>query len=124
MNIRIFSLSSFFLMGPLFCDGEITKIKDAVSELVADVQYEEKRGANHGDMEALRRWLDDKRMITVKELGGDLSLSGEVRAEFQNLQEKVGSKEVRGVGKPFPGQVWDVEVNLILDYRTDYTWAT
>lgn len=116
----------FSVFSPLFCETEIEQIKHAVAQIVAqgDVQYEDKRSVENDDMEALRRWLNDKRMITVKELGGDLSLSGEVRFEFQNVQEKIGSREVRGVGKAKPAQVWDVEVNLILDYRTDYTWAT
>ena len=48
----------------------------------ADVQFAEKQSEN--DFEALRRWLNDKRMVTLKELGGDLSLSGEVRVEFQD----------------------------------------
>jgi hypothetical protein len=40
----------------------------------ADVQYNDKR--EESDMEALRRWLQDKRFVSLKEIGGDLSISG------------------------------------------------
>lgn len=80
------------------------------------------RNSDRGDMEALRRWLQDKRMVTVKELGGDLSLSCEVRTEFQDSSEISNGKELRTVnGKP--PRAWDVEVNVMIDYRTDFTWA-
>jgi hypothetical protein len=86
-----------------------------------DVDYADKK--IESDMEPLRRWLSDKRLITVRELGGDLSLSGEVRTEFQNTNETRNGQSQRGVNKLRPGQAWDIEVNLMLDYRTDFTWA-
>lgn len=89
----------------------------------ADTQFAEKQ--NENDMEALRRWLNDKRMVSLRELGGDLSLSGEVRVEFQDLNQVNDGIQQRGAngetGKP--ALAWDVEVNLMLDYRTDYTWS-
>ncbi|MBI3508289.1 MAG: hypothetical protein HY069_01450 [Chlamydiia bacterium] len=89
------------------------------------------------DMEALRRWLRDKRMISIKELGGDLSLSAEVRTEFQAINETSQAQgggptiRQRGNGAPLPNKAsnpksmyaWDVELNLMLDYRTDRSWA-
>jgi hypothetical protein len=89
----------------------------------ADVQFEEKR--DEADMDALRRWIRDKRMVTLKEIGGDLSLSGEVRTEFQNTSEIRDGIRQRGSNSTTnrPAQAWDVEVNLMLDYRTDRTWA-
>ncbi len=89
-----------------------------------DVQFSEKQEAS--DMEALRAWLRDKRMVSMKEIGGDLSLSGEVRTEFQYINERKNDIQQRG-GKSSPSnkspQAWDVEVNIMLDYRTDRTWA-
>lgn len=91
--------------------------------MAADVQFNEKQKEN--DMEALRRWLNDKRMITLRELGGDLSISGEVRVEFQDINQRNNGIQQMGqngaTGKP--SLAWDVEVNLMLDYRTDYTWS-
>lgn len=114
------------LLFALICFGSLSLLeaKEPYPFLAdaGDVDYDDKKVEQ--DMEALRRWLNDKRLITVKELGGDLSLSGEVRTEFQNTHERQGGVKERGIRKLKPAQTWDVEVNLMLDYRTDYTWAT
>lgn len=90
-----------------------------------DVQFDEKRDPDVDDMEALRRWIRDKRFITVKEIGGDLSISGEVRTEFQDTIELRNGIRQRGKGAAFdrPQYAWDIEVNVMIDYRTDRTWA-
>ena len=49
------------------------------------------------DMEALLRWVQDKRLVTVKELGGDLSISAEVRTEMQATNEKKNHVRQRDV---------------------------
>ena len=51
----------------------------AASAQSADVQFDDKTDPDSKDMDALRRWLQDKRLVTMREIGGDLSLSGEVR---------------------------------------------
>lgn len=89
----------------------------------ADVQFENKRDPDSKDMDALRRWLQDKRLVTMREIGGDLSLSGEVRTEFQAISEEKDDIQQRGRDGLKPMYAWDVEVNLMLDYRTDRTWA-
>lgn len=84
-------------------------------------------GIEQRDIEALRDWINTKRQVTVKERGGNLSLSGEVRAELQSTNEKKNGIKQRGSGgevKNTALRAWDVEVNLMLDYRTDRTWAT
>jgi len=84
-------------------------------------------GLEQRDIEALRDWINTKRQVTVKERGGNLSLSGEVRTELQSTNEKKNGIKQRGSGGAVPGtamRAWDVEVNLMLDYRTDRTWAT
>ncbi len=94
-----------------------------------DVQTNEKK--QQVDMDALSRWLQDKRMISLKEVGGDLSISGEVRTECQLTNEKMkaqGTSEFiaqRGVSSiaQRPTLAWDSEFNLMLDYRTDRTWT-
>jgi hypothetical protein len=95
-----------------------------------DVQANEKNDPDAQDMDALKRWIMDKRFITMKEIGGDLSLSGEVRTEFQAVSEVAGGIQQRDYphlppndasAKPMYG--WDVEFNLMLDYRTERTWA-
>lgn len=90
-----------------------------------DVQFDEKQTRESDDMEALRRWIRDKRLVTVKEIGGDLSISGEVRTEFQDTSEVRNGIRQRGDGGAFPRAqyAWDIEVNIMIDYRTDRTWA-
>jgi hypothetical protein len=95
----------------------------------ADVQFDTKTDPDAKDMDALKRWLRDKRFITMKEIGGDLSLSGEVRTEFQAINERTNGIQQRdnpdlpNLSKPRPMYAWDVEVNLMVDYRTERTWA-
>jgi hypothetical protein len=69
-------------------------------------------------------------LVTVKEIGGDLSISGEVRTEFQDTSEVKSGYQQRG--PRFEGlngivnraqYAWDLEVNIMIDYRTDRTWA-
>lgn len=78
------------------------------------------------DIQAIREFINTKRQVTVKEKGGSLSISGEVRTEMQiNYETRNGVKQ-RGIGSPLgvPHEVYDVEVNLMIDYRTDRTWAS
>lgn len=83
------------------------------------------------DLQAFREWVYAKRQVTVGEKGGSLSISGEVRAEFQTTNETKDGVKQRGPGAPlysggdiYPAQAYDVEVNLMFDYRTDRTWAS
>jgi len=109
-------LSAAFCLNPLYSQS-------------ADVQFDDKTDPDAKDMDALRRWLRDKRFVTMKEIGGDLSLSGEVRTEFQATNEKVNGIQQRNnpnlpnIRGAKPMYAWDVEVNLMLDYRTERTWA-
>ncbi len=118
--------SSLVLGSPLFAQN-IAPIAAPPAGQVAqgDIEFDQKVDNNNDDMEALRRWLRDKRLVTVKEIGGDLSISGEVRTEFQDLNEKRNGVRQRGEGSSTEKAqyVWDVEVNLMIDYRTERTWA-
>jgi hypothetical protein len=77
------------------------------------------------DIQAIREWINTKRQVTVREIGGALSLSGEVRAEFQATGETVNGIRQRGQGSAtdLNSSAYDVEVNVMLDYRSDRTWA-
>lgn len=92
--------------------------------LYADDNFEGKQ--EDSDMDALRKWIREKRMISIKELGGDLSLSGEVRVEYQGINEKKNGERQRGSGSPSnkPENAFDVEVNVMLDYQSDKTWSS
>ena len=75
------------------------------------------------DIQALRDWINSKRMITVRELGGQLSISGEVRAEMQAISATNNGKAERGRGTGKSNNDYDVEFNLSIDYRTENTWS-
>lgn len=113
---RILSVTVLLSM-PLFAQQKVVA--------QGDLQFDSKTDTSVDDMEALRRWIRDKRFITVKEIGGDLSISGEVRTEFQDTNEKKDGIRQRGKSSATdkPKYAWDVEFNLMIDYRTDRTWA-
>lgn len=83
------------------------------------------------DVNAVREWINTKRQVTVRELGGALSISGEVRTEFQSTAETSNGIRQRGHraavlknGYSFPQNAFDIEVNLMLDYRTEHSWGS
>lgn len=75
------------------------------------------------DVQALREWMNTKRQVSIKEIGGNLSLSGEVRTEFQKTGETKNDIKQRGSGTKYPSSTFDVAVNLMLDYRNDRAWS-
>ncbi len=82
--------------------------------------------AEDEQMKELKEWIRQKRLVTIKELGGELAISGETRVEGQWISEKKAGIKQRGshaaTSKPEYG--WDVEVNLMFDYRTENTWTS
>lgn len=108
----------------------------AAGSLVADT-IETSDSLEQNDVQAIRDWINTKRQVSVKELGGNLSISGEVRAELQKTGETLNGVKQRGRGAPntfedkegdgssgpFPSSSFDIEVNVMLDYRGDYTWS-
>src|SRR5689334_16321618 len=68
------------------------------------------------DINAVREWINTKRQVTVRELGGALSIAGEVRTEFQSTAEVVNGVRQRGHGAPvfkdgiLPTNGFDIEV--------------
>ncbi len=77
------------------------------------------------EMQALRKWIRQKRMVTVKEIGGDLSLSGEVRVQLQDISELRDGVRQRGLGGATikPAYSYAVSSYLLVDYKTKRTWA-
>ncbi len=78
------------------------------------------------DIDALRDLINTKRQVTIRELGGRLSLSGEVRTELQSTNEKKNAQKQRGAGGAVigvPTRAYDIDANILLDYRSDKTWA-
>ena len=84
----------------------------------------ERGNDNDVDVQALREWINIKRQVTVKEIGGNLSISGEVRSKFKATGETVDGISQRGSGTPFPSRGFDVGAKLMMDYRSDLTWSS
>ncbi len=78
------------------------------------------------DIEALRQFIFTKRQETLKELSGKLSISGETRFEFQATGETKNGVRQRGSkgATDVPERGFDIEVNVMIDYRTERTWAS
>ncbi len=102
-----FTVISFFAFAPLAFTDTIDRENDS-----QDV-----------DVQAVREWMNTKRQVSIKEIGGNLSLSGEVRTEFQKTGETINDIKQRGSGTRFPSSTFDVAVNIMLDYRNDRTWS-
>lgn len=86
----------------------------------------ENPGIDQDDIEALREWVNSKRDVKLKKEKGNLSISGEVRTELQSTNEKKDGIKQRGSGGQVPDTAirdWDIEVNLMLNYKNDRTWA-
>ncbi len=93
--------------------------------LVADTK-KDIPGLDQKDIEELRNWIKNKRQVTTKKTGGGLSISGQVRTELQSTNEKKSGIQQRGSGGAISGtamRAWDVQANLLLNYRAERAWA-
>jgi hypothetical protein len=87
--------------------------------------------ARESDVKALADFVKSKGAITIQEKGGNLMLSGDIRAEYEHMRSKTHNKDLRGMKTgcreaglpPFQTNEFDVEVNLMFDYRADRTWG-
>ena len=116
-----FLFASFLGASLLFAQNETMDIDVSQNETPALEGKQE-----DPDMDALRKWIRQKRLVTVKEIGGDLSLSGEVRAEMQAIREIRNGVKQRGPNSESgkPDYSFDIEANILLDYRAERTWAS
>lgn len=76
---------------------------------------------------ALKAWIATKRQVTIKERGGSLSLSGDVRAEYSAVGEQKNGLKNIGTSSLHPNVAADqfkIAFSLLLDYRADATWAS
>lgn len=98
---------------------------------------------DENDFDAVVEFIQSKRTISLQEKACNLSISGDVRVEWANFNEKVNGIKRRGGGArdcsgqlPSANQVggstdgqrigrgdFDVELNLSFDYKCDRSWA-
>lgn len=96
--------------------------------------YSTTQEARETDVRALSDFVKTKGAVSVQEKGGNLMLSGDVRSEWDHYRAKSRGKDQRGKGSanlvpperphaPYPTNEFNVEVNLMFDYRAERTWA-
>jgi len=120
MMVRLLGFIFFSsLVCSLYAQDEIAQDDNAQEILFEDTSDQDP------DMDALRKWIREKRMITTKETGGDLSISGDVRFNFADISEKKDGIRQRGhhAATSKPARPYQVAFNLLLDFRTERTWA-
>lgn len=87
------------------------------------------------DFSAVTDFVNSKRALSIAEKGGALMISGDIHAEWSSLRCRNNHVRERGSGSgnlvpptlphpPFATNEFDIEVNLILDYKADRSWAT
>lgn len=91
--------------------------------------------ARERDPDAVLDYLKSKRAISMAEKGGNLTISGDIQAEWDYMKCRTDGKRMRGsgsskrtscnkdVGVPYATSEFNVETNLMFDYKADRTWA-
>lgn len=80
------------------------------------------------DPKALADFVRQKGMVSIQEKGGGLMLGGDIRTEWDHIHSQNGSHHLRGHDAkehhvPLPTNEFDVEVNLVMDYKADRSWG-
>lgn len=84
------------------------------------------------DFKAIRKYIEDKRNISVKDKGGNLKLGGDVRVIYKHTHQVADGQQVEGSGFggnrrvkdwAIPQNTADVEANLSLEYTHDTSYA-
>lgn len=85
---------------------------------------------NERDFEALRKYLNTKRLEALEEKSVSLAISGDVRFEWRHMREKLHDFDLRGAHRkdpftnvPVSRNDFDCEFNLKFDYIMDRSWA-
>lgn len=120
MMKRLWILLPTLLATTLFADEDKPKIDPM------DQSQNQRLDSFQKDIEEVKAWMRAKRQISIKERGGDLSLSGDVRSKFAAVSEKRSGVKQRGPGGRYPNiptNRFGVGVNLYLNYVAEKTWA-
>lgn len=95
----------------------------------AETDYPMDNEPDSKDIEFLRNWFKTKRAVSIEEKGGELSLSGAVRTEYNGQTARAdvtGTEdlELYGSNQSTPNNDFKNRVDLFFDYRTAHTWAS
>lgn len=81
------------------------------------------------DIEAVIEFVNSKRTIDLQEKACNLAISGDIRTDWQHVNEKVNGERQRGGqadscdGDPMGRNLFNVQFNLMFDYRCDRSWG-
>lgn len=86
---------------------------------------------NQKDLWAVREWLRTKR-VALNNKTGDFSLSGDVKAQWRNVQEHLTPLNgnavniINGTNSPsgWSNNLYNIDFRLYFDYKADKTWAS
>ena len=80
------------------------------------------------EVKELKDWIQKRRQVVgIKSFGGELTFSGEFHSGMKQSNEVVNGIKQRGSGGAFPKvgtRTYTAELDLLLNYRADITWAT
>ena len=90
--------------------------------------------AGQDDFEVVKDFVESKGKVSLAKKDVDLTLSGDLRVEYQHIKEKIGGVKMRGSGAVIPGTTitvqpapatnnFDAEFNFIVDYASENAWA-
>lgn len=81
------------------------------------------------DIEAVIEFVNSKRTIDLQEKACNLAISGDIRTDWQHINEKVDGNKYRGGnavdcdGDRIGRNAFNVQFNLMFDYRCDRSWG-
>jgi hypothetical protein len=100
-----------------------------VCATVSAAEFATVQEARERDDDAVTDFVRSKRAVSLQEKGGALMISGDVRSEWAFMHAWSHHHRQRGSGSgsrntpPFASNEFNVEVNLMFDYKADRTWA-
>jgi hypothetical protein len=97
-----------------------------ISALIAEEAIEQPITDTPMTYEELEKWIESKSYVMGKGFPGKLYITGEVRTEMQKQSEVINNIKQRGGGGAVSGAPtynYDVELNLMLNYRSERSWA-
>lgn len=96
------------------CDCSLTDFADELDER---------------DFEAVTEYINSKRTIELEEKACNLAISGDIRAEWSFITEKINGEAIRGHrakacdGLPITHNDFDIDLNLYFDYKCERAWG-
>jgi hypothetical protein len=98
------------------------------AEDLADPNSEE----NLDDFKAIRKYIEDKRNISISDKGGSLKIGGDVRVSYRHTHQLADGQQVEGSGFggnrqikdwAIPQNTADIEANVSLEYTHDTSYS-